>query len=328
MIEDKKANSNSLPNVAIKANDYLDVESIIKLESIVDKLKDSTLASQFIEKSYSYDKDGNIIEGSEVINFNKADMIMCLGLGASFGMNPFVALSYGKNLNIKSIKKVVKGEKLGLDFTTALEQIYIWGEGAKEIVYTSIHIVNTVLTRIGVKRDIIKDGTIPYQMCTVFDTGKVVEFDSTIHKAIPNDISTDVAAKVAEGIKVLKDEDGKLLNLIPVIKAKSPIYIAEIKLSRYNKTLKEIETISLPYSSQDAIDAGLLQGKDSWGNEVAGKGNWNAHRATHLRKMSLMNGARMIASDALQGVYLGEEITFIKDNKDIDNLEYTEAEEI
>jgi hypothetical protein len=325
MNETKKASSNSLPNIAIKENDYLDVESIIKLETIVDKLKDSTLATQFIEKSYSYDEDGNIIAGSEVVTFNKADMVMCLGLGASFGMNPFVALSYGKNLNIKSIKKIVKGEKLGLDFTTALEQIYIWGDGSKEIVYTSIHIVNTVLTKIGVKRDIIKDGTIPYQMCTVLDSGKVVEFDPNVHKAIPYGTAPDVAAQVAEGIKALKGADGKLLNLIPVIKFRTPIYIAEVKLSRWNNVLKEVETISLPYSSQDAIDAGLLQGIDSYGNEVKGKGNWNAHIATHLRKMSIMNGARIIASDALQGVYLGEEISFIKDKA---NFEYTEAEEV
>ena len=327
MNEDKKTSSNSLPNVAIKPNDYLDVESIIKLDTIVEALKDSTLASQFIEKSCKHDEDGNVIEGSEVVTFNKADMIMCLGLGASLGMNPYVALSYGKNLNIKSIKKVVKGEKLGLDFNTSLEQIYIWGDGAKEIVYTSIHIVNAVLTRIGVKKEIIKDGTIPYMMCTVFDSNKYIEFDPTIHKAIPNGLTPNVTNEVAEGIKSMKDADGKSLNLIPVIKDRTPTYIAEVKLTRYNKVLRENEVISIPYSSQQAIDAGLLQGIDSYGNEIKGKGNWNAHRSIHLIKMSTIIGSRIIGSDALLGIYLGDELSFVKDSKTND-LEYTVIEEL
>lgn len=325
MSDKEKTSSNSIPNVAINTSEYLDVEGIIKLETIVELLKDSTLATQFIEKSSKLDEDGNVIAGTEVVHFNKADMIMCLGLGASLGIPPYIALSYGKRLDIKSVKKVIKGQKLGLDYTTALEQIYIWGDGAKEIVYTSIHIVNTVLTRAGVKREVIKDGTIPYTMCTVFDTGKVVEFDASIHKAIPFGTPPNIAAEVAEGIKTMVDANKQPLNLIPVIKFRTAIYIAEIKLTRYNSHLKENEVISLPYSSQDAIDAGLLQGVDSYGNDVNGKGNWNAHRATHLRKMSIMNGARMIASDALQGVYIGEEISFVKDKE---NLEYTDVEEV
>ena len=307
----------TVANISNEATNYLDPNFIHQVESLVDTLKDSTYAKQFYETSYNYDKDGNIIESSKVVTFNKSDMVMCLGLGASLGMNPFIALSYGKNLNMTSIKKITKGKQLGLDFATAMEQIYIWGEGSKEIVYTSIHITNTLLTKAGVKREIVKDGTIPYMKCTIIETGVYTDFDGNIHKDVPKSISGDTLDKV---IASLKDK-----GLIPVYKDASPIYIAEMKLTRYNPKLRENESISIPYSSRDAINAGLYKGINDDGETVKGKANWNAHLATHLRKMSNILGGRIIASDILHGVYTDVELSMVKTN---DDIEYTDIEEI
>ena len=308
--------TNEVANVSTK-KDYLDASNISRIENLVDALKDSTLAKQFVEESWEYDEDGNKIEGTCVTTFNKADMIMCLGLGESLGLNPFMALSYGSRLNIQAIKKVTIGERLGLDFATSMAQIYIWGEGAKEIVYTSIHVVNMVLTRVGVIRETIQDGTIPQNKCTVYTTGKIVDFDSSIHTVLPTGMNNDTLETVVKGI-IAKD-------LIPVIKI--PIYyVVEVKLTRYNKVARKEESITTKYTTQQAIDAGLLKGTDSWGNSVKGKDNWNSHTITHLYKMCIMIGGRTIASDALQGIYIGDEISSIKTTNSNERNDFEEAE--
>ena len=297
-------------------SDYLDINNIKKIEALVDALKDSTYAKQFVEESWKYDEDGNKIEDTLVSTFNRADMIMCLGLGASLGMNPYVALSYGSRLNIQAIKKITTGEKLGLDFTNSMAQIYIWGEGAKEIVYTSIHIVNMVLTKVGVIREILQDGTIPQNKCVVYTTGKTVDFDSEIHKVLPKGMNDEVLDKVANGII---EKGGIPVKRLP------PYYEAEVRLTRYNQQARQKEIVTPKYTSQQAIDAGLLKGINSWGEEVKGKDNWNSHPATHLLKMCIMNGGRMIASDALMGIYLGDEISSIKTTASSEKDTFDEA---
>lgn len=68
------------------------------------------------------------------------------------------------------------------------------------------------------------------------------------------------------------------------------------------------ESIAIPYTLQQAIDAGLYVGTKSDGTESKGKSNWNAHPETHLIKMSIMLGGRIIASDKLNGIYVDSEL--------------------
>ena len=299
--------------------DYLDINTINRIDNLVEALKDSTLAKQFVEESWKYDEDGNKVDGTCITTFNKADMVMCLGLGESLGMNPFVALSYGSRLNIQAIKKITTGEKLGLDFATSMSQIYIWGEGAKEIVYSSIHVVNACLTKAGITREILQDGTVPQNKCIIYTTGKEVDFDGTIHKALPINVPEDILEKV---VNTILDKGSIPVKRIPIY------YIAEVKLTRYNRIAKVDETITAKYTTQQAIDAGLLRGINSWGETVKGKDNWNCHPATHLIKMCVMNASRIIASDVINGIYIGDEITNITTPASNDKNIFEEAEVI
>ena len=308
--------TNEVANVSTK-KDYLDASNISRIENLVEALKDSTLAKQFVEESWEYDEDGNKIEGTCVTTFNKADMIMCLGLGESLGLNPFEALSYGSRLNISVIKKVTIGERLGLDFATSMSQIYIRGEGTKEIVYTSIHVVNMVLTRVGVIRETIQDGTIPQNKCIVYTTGKIEDYDSSIHKVLPTGMDNNTLDSVVKG---LIDKGSIPVTKIPTY------YVVEVKLTRYNKVAKEKESVTTKYTTQQAIDAGLLKGINSWGESVKGKDNWNSHTITHLYKMCIMIGGRTIASDALHGIYIGDEISIIKNTTSNERTDFEEAE--
>ena len=290
----------------------LSLNRISELEKIVESFKDSTLASQFIENQYPKDEDGNTNTDAKPIKvFNKADMVLCLALGEELGIPPVVALSYGKALNLKAVKKIEKGKKLGLDYATALEQVYVWGEGTKEIIYTSIHIVNMALTKAGVSKEIIQNGTIGKSLCKEIETGLVVDFNPSIHKDI---IISNLPKDQQEAVlSALKDN-----GLVGVNKLQQLVYTAEVKLTRYNRSLQKEESVSIPYSSQQAIDAGLLKGIKTDGTESKGKDNWNAHPATHLIKMSIMIGGRMIASDVLNGVYEHTELSFVDDKVKVD----------
>lgn len=289
------------------------LETILQFEQLVDKLENSTIAEQFKEVSYDRDEDGNIIESSKKVIFKKADMVMCLALGAELDIPPMIALSYGKSLNSKAIVKIEKGKKLGIDFATALDQIYVWSSGGRDLVYTSIHIVNAVLNRIGVEQEIIHDGT-----------KQIVEFEHLV--------SGETTTKQPDNIFIVGRDavsSPKINELVGAIngKGKEPYIVnrffkAEIKLTRFRNG--KLITISIPYTSQQAIDAGLLKGVTTSGERVDGKDNWNKHTAAHLVKMSIMAGARIIASDALSGIYIPEEITFIKDKKQFDNIEDVE----
>ena len=302
-----------------KGSSYLNLSRIRELEDVVEAFKDSTLASQFIEKQYPRGEDGNIDTSAVPTEyFNKADMVMCLALGEELGISPVVALSYGKGLNLKSVKKIEKGKKLGIDYATALEQVYIWGEGSKEIIYTSIHIVNTSLTNAGVSREIIQDGTKPVIYCRDLITSNIIPFNPEIHKDII--ISNLKKNEQDEVLKALKDN-----GYVGVTKFNTPIYTAEVKLTRYNRISKKEESISIPYSSQQAIDAGLLKGVKTDGTESKGKDNWNAHPSTHLLKMSIMIGGRIIAADILNGVYTPDELQFVKEKLSTDDASFEDA---
>ena len=283
------------------------LDRIAQIESIVDKFENSSLAEQFKTKEYPKGEDGSInLDATPTIVFNKADMVLCLALGEELGIPPIIALSHGKSLNLQAVKKIEKGKKLGLDYATSLERIYIWGEGSKEIVYTAIEIVNAALTKAGISKTIVQNGKTPEYYCLNLHTGKRELFNPSIHKDV--DIS-----------KFTDEQQKKFLNSLlesgfnAVNKDVQPTYTAEVKLERWNKKLNRIDVISIPYTNQEAIDAGLLKGINSDGETVKGKDNWNKHRATHLLKMSLMIGARLIAPDLLNGIYNEAEIDFIKD---------------
>lgn len=291
------------------------LDRIVQIETIVDKFANSSLAEQFKSKEYPKGEDGSLdLDAEPTIVFNKADMVLCLALGEELGIPPIIALSHGKSLNLQAVKKVERGKKLGLDYVTALEKIYIWGEGSKEIVYTAIEVVNACLTKTGISKTIVQTGKEPILYCLNLINGEREIFNSTKYKDV--DISKFTDEQQKQVITSLSDS-----GFIACNKDKLPTYIAEVKLERWNKILNRIDVISIPYSSQEAIDAGLLKGINSEGETVKGKDNWNKHRATHLIKMSLMIGARLIAPDLLNGIYNEVELDFVKDKVTSDEVE-------
>lgn len=271
------AKANSLPSLST-------INSFDELDKIVDRLASSkTYNSNFVIKVT--DKDGKITE-----EVDKASIANVLLLGNEFGFKPIESILLFRKLSTAdAVVKIHKGRDLGLSPMAALQNIYIWNSGtAKETVYTSIHVIYKCLHDAGVIKTVIEDGTKPIAEYYALD-GSIVDFDDSIHIAINTGISpTELQIALKAGRIAVK---------------RITLHKACVKLTRGQ------ESIAIPYTSQQAIDAGLYRGTNSFGEKVDGKDNWNNHLAAHLIKMSVMNGARMIIGDKLQGsMYIAEEL--------------------
>lgn len=314
---DESAKQN-LAKVSTEVANYLDVSKLQQIELLVDKLENSTLARSFIDKTYPLGEDGKPdYEAQPIETVNKADMVLCLSLGAELGMSPAIALSYGKGLNLQAIKKIEYGKKLGLDYMTSMDKIYVWSGGGREIIYTAIEIVKKRLLECGIITEIIEDGTKPIAMCKVVETGIIEEYNPVKHKLLPKGTPPNMYSTIVDAVKK-ENPEIYVADLVP------HIYRATVKLIRTNKFGKE-ETITISYSTQQAIDAGLLKGIKSDGSESKGKDNWNNHPMQHLIKMSIMIGGRLIAADVLNGVYIPEELP-VKVNTD--SAKFNNAEDV
>ena len=307
--EDKKKITTSTEVVKqedAKVASYMNPAIVQSFEALVDKLSKSTLAKPFIDKKYPVGEDGKPdYEAVPIETVNISDMMMCLMIGADLEMPPMVALSYGRSLNLEAVRKIEFGKKLGLDYATSLDKIYIWPSKGREVVYTAYDVVNKRLIDVGVQKEILEDGTTQIARCLDISKDIVVDYDADKHLAVPYGTPSD---KYPDIIKIMSDKFPEKI----VVAMKPSIRRASIRFSRYSRITQKNEVITISYSTQQAIDAGLLRGIKSDGSKSDGKDNWNSHEATHLIKMCVVIGGRLIAPDALNGVYIREELPIIE----------------
>lgn len=288
-----------------EVSSYMNPATVASFEALVEKLSRSTLAKPFIDKTYPKDEDGKPnYDAAPIESVNTSDMMMCLMIGSDLGMKPMVALSYGRSLNLEAVRKIEFGKKLGLDYATSLEKIYIWPSKGREIMYTAYDVVNKRLIDVGVSKELLEDGTLNIARCLDIEKNVVVDYDPAKHIPVPYGTPE---SKYGEIITIMADRNPNKI----VVVMKPSIRRASMKFTRvHNRTQRE-ETITVSYSSQQAIDAGLLRGIKSDGSKSDGKDNWNSHEATHLIKMCVVTGGRLIAPDALNQVYIPEELPII-----------------
>lgn len=314
IMANKKENENQ--NVASITTDRkheragLAVSSITtfeQAEALVDWIAESPVFNKNFKESIK-DEDGN----SKLV-VNKSAIMTCLLLGNELGFTPMVSVTFGKSLDREAAIKVERGKAMGLNPMAAMQNIYVFETSQAEIVYTGIHVVNKVLTDAGVKRKIIEDGTKPfyvYNYCKKELRNEIVDYNDKTKDdfVIINDGHNEdwIDAQVKEG-------------KIPIIRHATRRALVELT--------RGDETIAIPYTLQQAIDAGLYPGTKSDGTESKGKANWIAHPETHLVKMSIMLGGRIIASDKLNGIYVDSEIHQVESiaNTMAEDAEYEEV---
>lgn len=233
-------------------------------------------------------------DGTSELVVNKSAIVTCLLLGNELGFTPMVSVTFGKTLDRDAAIKVERGRSMGLNPMAAMQNIYVFSTSQTEIVYTGIHVVNKVLTDAGVKRKILEDGTKPfyiYRYCKKELANELVDYN----KETKDDFVVINDGHTADYIDK-QVQEGK----IPIIRYATRRALVELT--------RGDESIAIPYTLQQAIDAGLYVGTKSDGAESKGKANWNAHPETHLIKMSIMLGGRIIASDKLNGIYVDSEL--------------------
>lgn len=233
-------------------------------------------------------------DGTSELVVNKSAIVTCLLLGNELGFTPMVSVTFGKTLDRDAAIKVERGRSMGLNPMAAMQNIYVFSTSQTEIVYTGIHVVNKVLTDAGIKRKILEDGTKPfyiYRYCKKELANELVDYN----KETKDDFVVINDGHTADYIDK-QVQEGK----IPIIRYATRRALVELT--------RGDESIAIPYTLQQAIDAGLYVGTKSDGTESKGKANWNTHPETHLIKMSIMLGGRIIASDKLNGIYVDSEL--------------------
>lgn len=233
-------------------------------------------------------------DGTSELVVNKSAIVTCLLLGNELGFTPMVSVTFGKALDRDAAIKVERGRSMGLNPMAAMQNIYVFSTSQAEIVYTGIHVVNKVLTDAGIKRKILEDGTKPfyiYRYCKKELANELVDYN----KETKDDFVVINDGHTADYIDK-QVQEGK----IPIIRYATRRALVELT--------RGDESIAIPYTLQQAIDAGLYVGTKSDGTESKGKANWNTHPETHLIKMSIMLGGRIIASDKLNGIYVDSEL--------------------
>lgn len=233
-------------------------------------------------------------DGTSELVVNKSAIVTCLLLGNELGFTPMVSVTFGKTLDREAAIKVERGRSMGLNPMAAMQNIYVFSTSQTEIVYTGIHVVNKVLTDAGIKRKILEDGTKPfyiYRYCKKELANELVDYN----KETKDDFVVINDGHTADYIDK-QVQEGK----IPIIRYATRRALVELT--------RGDESIAIPYTLQQAIDAGLYVGTKSDGTESKGKANWNVHPEIHLIKMSIMLGGRIIASDKLNGIYVDSEL--------------------
>lgn len=252
-------------------------------------------------------------DGTNELVVNKSAIVTCLLLGNELGFTPMVSVTFGKTLDREAAIKVERGRSMGLNPMAAMQNIYVFSTSQAEIVYTGIHVVNKVLTDAGIKRKILEDGTKPfyiYRYCKKELANELVDYN----KETKDDFVVINDGHTADYIDK-QVQEGK----IPIIRYATRRALVELT--------RGDESIAIPYTLQQAIDAGLYVGTKSDGTESKGKANWNAHPETHLIKMSIMLGGRIIASDKLNGIYVDSELHQVVSiaNRQAEDTEFEEV---
>jgi len=259
--------------------------------------------ADYIAKSTTYNKAFlEVPEGEDKTPIpNKSAIVTCLMLGSELGFKPIESIMMGKRLNQEAVMKVHLGNEFGLSSIQAMQHIHIFSTGGRELIVTDIHVINKVLIDAKIKREILDDGSKPFYIYREQRTKDITEYDPELHVICTPGVVTKSQL-----------EAGLVAGKIPITRHVTKR--ALVKLTRGD------ESVAIPYTLIQATDAGLYQGLHSiTGEKVDGKANWNNHPETHLLKQSITLGARIIASDRINGMYEADE--FIKSPTDNSGFE-------
>jgi hypothetical protein len=285
-----------------------------------DKLADIVINSETFGKAFEkwvddYDEDGKVLldnDGNKLRKLvkSKHDVIAAIVLGSELGITPMAAISLGTMLNAQAYAKVLRGKKLGLDPMTSMQLIHAIPTQNGVTYSTGIHVISGTLLKNNIKFKITEDAEPITGYVDV--KNKPIKFDSSIHIVVDEDTTE---RELQDAVRA-----GKKPVIRKVIDMKTTVVFSR----------DGYDDLSITYTLQEAIDAGLYKGVSTDGDKVSGKPNWNNHPKTHLRNRAITIGGRIIAADYLDGMYSNEEASEFTNYEVLDeevNLESKESKE-
>lgn len=237
---------------------------------------------------------------------NPNDVVACILLGQSLGLDPMEAITMGKQINASSYLQIMKGKALGLDLTSSLQNINILpGKGGSLNYYTNISVVQKAVLDTGTYWEVIEDFK-PVDRVFEAKTGAFLadDYDDKEHFLVTKGITADTINKEKAngkvGVTIKKDRRTTIL---------------------FTRTTKAgTQTSKGTFTLSEATDAELYRGHkigyDDKGEQatfyIAGKDNWNNRPRQMLYKQAFMIGARPICADKLQGIIEESELTNVE----------------
>ena len=266
-------------------------------ESLVDRVIDSSFAENFMKTD---------TEGVDTIN--KADIINAIVLGHEMGIPPVASLALGRKLDINKYFSMIRGKAMGLDLTTSMTKLHTVEVDDKVSVSADVSLVNKCVLDAGVTTEVIRDARVVPMYVDAIDGIYVGhKYDIFDNNDIVYDEFHIIIGTSDTAIEAGKEamRSGKI-----VLKRQGITKVTTIKFIRPSPKM----TLTISYSIQQAINAGLMRGfknngvdddgKQIW---VKGRTQWKNHPETMLRNRALSIGGRIIAADKLQGIYSSEE---------------------
>jgi hypothetical protein len=231
---------------------------------------------------------------------SKESVMTSLVVGSSIGLTLLESLSLGKELNSDTVAKIALGRNLNIPAMIARQHIH----KINDVYAVDYHIINAIMNKAGVKRKIVRDYQ-PINLYKIVKTNMIVKFDSELFFLVYNGMDTNVAKEnLSKGKRAVEQF--------------TTAFETEIEFTR-----DRLDTLTFSYSTQDAVEAELLNGVKADGSVVKGKAPWNLHTKTMLRKQ-VVSIAKEVIADLLYGTLTTVELGYDNDIHDV--TEYTELQ--
>ncbi len=299
--DDKDANS----SLARLSDEFKDDPLIAQLRK-ADLLAEYVIHSETYGPMFQtpvYGEDGITLLGYKR---DKSAVIACITLGFELDIPPMVAVCMNKQLDANAYLKVQKGKSLGLDVTSALQNVSCIRTKNGMTYHLGVHIITKALIDLKVKMQILEDY-------------KPIYHYNHAAKGYALDITDDEVNRETTYFAISTDKK-------KVAAALEKGLIAVTRKADRRTTIRFIREsidmdITIPYTLQEATDAGLYRGyhselvdADNKPLYVEGKDNWNNNPARMLRNRVISIGGNIIAGDKLEGCYTNDEIEDVLDS--------------
>lgn len=273
------------------------IDALKEAETLADYVINSeTFGAGFEKNVVKLDKNGKPeldADGNEqyVKVKNRADVVSAILLGKELGIEPMAAITFGRQLNADAYRKVVKGRSLGLDPMTSLSVINVINTQNGPVIHTGQSVISDIIGRNKVQTEILEDAVPVYKYFNLANnkTVDITRLKTTDYVVVTPDADPSALGDIKPGMFILAQA---------IVDIKTTV-----RLSR-----EGFKPITISYTRQDAIDAGLYKGINSDGEEVKGKPNWNNNLKTMLRNRSITIAGRLILGDKLNNLYSNDEV--------------------